>query len=224
MQLQDRKRAGEAWARIALGEHASVPSFARFVMELVSVGAPPQLLERAASAIGDEVRHARLAFGFASKLLDRSIGPAALDVSGAFDQQASAAEICLSTFCDGCIEEGIAAEQARRAAERCGGEAGAIWATIAEDEARHADLAWATVEWLIERQPELATALRTRLANLEADILGSFELAMSEDQNQDLIEFGILSRRALAEIAIEHYETELRPRAHALFGTACALT
>lgn len=223
MYLDERKRAGEVWVRIALGEHASVPSFAKFVLELVSVGAPPQLLERAASAIADEVRHARLAFGYASKLLSRPIGPTALDIAGSLDQLSSMQEICIATFCDGCIEEGIAAEQARQASERSEGEAAAIWSVIAADEAGHADLAWATVEWLVEQQPALALVLQARLRELEEDIRGSVELALSGEQNEGLLQYGVLSRGSLAEIAVEHYESCLKPRALSLLGKACAL-
>ena len=218
MQPDNRRRAGEAWARIALGEHASVPSFAKFVLELVGVGAPPHLLERAAAAIADEVRHARLAFGFASKLLDRPIGPTAFDVVGSIETQPTASDICIATFCDGCIEEGIAAEQARYASEHTTGEAAGIWTIIAAEEAVHADLAWMTVEWLLEQQPGLAATLWTRLGELEEDIRGSAALALAEDQNAGLEHYGILSRRVLAEIAVEYYESTLRPRAHALLG------
>jgi hypothetical protein len=224
MSLSERRRAGEAWARLALGEHASVPSFARFVMELVAVGAPPDLLERAATAIGDEVRHARLAFGYASKLLERAVGPSALDITGSLDRAPSIDDVAIATFADGCIEEAIAAEQARQASLRCTGDAVEIWNVIAADEARHAELAWRTVEWLVEQHPALAATLQAKLGEAAEYVCGSAELAMGEDENAGLESYGILSRRTLAEIGVNYFEQSLRPRALALFSKACVLT
>ena len=53
---QLRSAVADAWVRDALAEHASVASFARCMLELMSVGAPPQLLSAAALAANDEVR------------------------------------------------------------------------------------------------------------------------------------------------------------------------
>jgi hypothetical protein len=55
-------------------EHASIASFARFVMDLLSLGAPADLVDGAARALQDEVEHARLCFGIASRLSGRSMG------------------------------------------------------------------------------------------------------------------------------------------------------
>src|SRR5690606_30816180 len=39
-----RRLLADRWTRAALGEHASVASFARFVLDLAALGAPPELL------------------------------------------------------------------------------------------------------------------------------------------------------------------------------------
>src|SRR5262249_9765660 len=54
-----RERLARAWSEIALMEHASIAAFARFVLQLTSLGAPPELVEASNAALADETRHAR---------------------------------------------------------------------------------------------------------------------------------------------------------------------
>ena len=182
------------------------------MLELVAVGAPPGLVERAAAAIADEVRHARMAFGMASELLGRPVGPSPIDVAGAVTGQPELAEVCLATFSDGCIEEGIAAEQARVAAASCPGKPGRIWTAVAAEEEAHAELAWSAVEWMLSRQPDLAEPLRTRLEQFEA----SLDENVVDEDREGLIEFGILPRRRMREIGRTAFAERIRPRAQRL--------
>jgi hypothetical protein len=73
-----RAALGAHWTELGLMEHASVAAFARFVLQLLSIGAPASLVASATAALGDETEHARLCFGIASAYAGRSIGPGAL--------------------------------------------------------------------------------------------------------------------------------------------------
>jgi hypothetical protein len=77
-----RRLLADAWLDVALAEHASVASFARFVLELMAVGAPADLIADAADALRDEVRHAEIAFAFASAATGEPMGPGALSMDG----------------------------------------------------------------------------------------------------------------------------------------------
>ena len=66
-------------------EHAAVAAFARLAMQLISFGAPSELVELAIQAQRDEVGHARLAFGLASELAGTPVGPGALSIDGSLD-------------------------------------------------------------------------------------------------------------------------------------------
>ena len=55
----------EHWTQEAAFEHASIASFARLTLDLLSVGAPPDLLD-AARATLDEIEHARITFALAT--------------------------------------------------------------------------------------------------------------------------------------------------------------
>ena len=57
------------------GEQASVASFARFSLDLLSVGAPADLVDDAHDAAKDEIQHAKLAFGLASFYLGETVQP-----------------------------------------------------------------------------------------------------------------------------------------------------
>ena len=60
-----RRALAEHWTAAALAEHASVASFARFVLDLGALGAPPALLADATTAMHDEIRHAQVSFALA---------------------------------------------------------------------------------------------------------------------------------------------------------------
>lgn len=207
-----RRHAAEIWSQIALGEHASIPSFARFVLELVAVGAPPRLLDRAAVAISDEIRHAKLAFGLAGEFLGHPVGPSSLDVSNSVTRQPESADICIATLTEGCIGEGIAAETARVAAQECLGPTREVWATIAVDESSHSELAWSCVEWFLSQAPEVAPALYARLREVEASLANR----VVDEDRAGLLDYGILSRQREASIAVEVFNRKILPRALAL--------
>ena len=69
------------WTRIGQLEHASVAAFAQFVLQLLAVAAPPDLVLAAQSALADEVEHARLAFGLASLYAGVGVGPGPLAIA-----------------------------------------------------------------------------------------------------------------------------------------------
>ena len=158
-----RRALAEHWTSVALAEHASVASFARFVLDLSALGAPPSLLAEAATAMQDEIRHAQVAFGLAGAYAEHPIGPGVIPMEGVVaggDPEA----IVRAAVREGCIEETLAAAEAELAARRATDPAvRAALASIAEDEARHAVLAWRFVDWALRRDPSLAAVVRDEL-------------------------------------------------------------
>jgi hypothetical protein len=163
-----RRILAEHWTAAALAEHASVASFARFVLDLAALGAPPELLAEATAAMQDEIRHAQVAFGLASTYAGRSVGPGPLPMHG-LRANADADAIVRAAVREGCVEETLAAAEAELAAHRATDPAVRLALTaIAEDEARHAVLAWRFVDWAVQRDPSLATAVRDELQRATA--------------------------------------------------------
>lgn len=155
--------ARAAWVQRGLDEHASVASFARFVLELLGVGAPPDLVADAIEAMRDEVEHARSAFGVAAALGGTPVGPGPLRTSDATLAR-SLEDVAISTLTEGAIGETFAAV---RAAEEAAREADpsirAVLETIAADETRHAALAWRFLRWALSTSPELRGPLQHAL-------------------------------------------------------------
>ncbi|WP_433929898.1 hypothetical protein AB3662_39205 [Sorangium cellulosum] len=147
---EERETLAESWLRSALEEHASVASFARFALDLLALGAPSSLVEAAHIAALDEVGHARLGFSLASAYRGEPVGPAALPMPGGVSVAADLVSLARAAAEEGCVGETVAALMAAEQRARAGDPAvRAALEAIAEDEARHAELAWLTVAWAI---------------------------------------------------------------------------
>lgn len=148
-------------------EHASVASFARASLQLLALGAPPELVAGAHAAALDEIEHARLCYGIASRYAGRPIGPGALAVDDA-PIALSPAAVAVETLLGGCVNEAIAALEARDASDAATDPAiRAALATIADDEARHAELAWRTLAWIVRAHPSCVPDLERAIAALD---------------------------------------------------------
>ena len=145
---------GRRWLDLAEGEHASIASFARHTLQLMSSGAPSMLLDASQKAAIDEVRHAKRCYGFASAFLGSNFGPGQLDVEGSLTKM-DAKKITQSIIEEGCIEETISAVEAHVAASTAQDpDVKAALSRIASDETNHAQLAWDTIQWITDNFPE----------------------------------------------------------------------
>jgi hypothetical protein len=145
-----RRALAEAWLADALAEHASIAAFARVTLELMAHGAPPDLLRATQSAALDEIDHARRCFALAGRYGGSPVEPGRIETPP--PRAGDLARLAVDTFVEGCVGETIAALVAERALTRAvDPEVRSSLAQIADDEARHAALAWRTLAWAIER-------------------------------------------------------------------------
>lgn len=164
-----RAALAEHWTRAARMEHASIAAFARFTLDLLALGAAPELVARLNAALADETRHARTCFGFASAYAGAAVGPGPLDIDGALEGR-DPRTILMTAIVEGCVGETVAAlEAAEGAARATDPVVRAALAGIAVDEARHAELAWDFVAWSLTRHPELRAAAHEAFAAATAD-------------------------------------------------------
>jgi hypothetical protein len=171
-----RRELAQYWAEVASMEHASVAAFARFCLELLSLGAGPDLVTRTQGAIRDETQHARDAFGLATAYAGEPLAPAALVVEDALHAR-NPLVIVRTAILEGCIGETVAAVEATEALARATDPAvREILARTARDEMRHAELAWSFVAWVLRAGP---ANLRTAAAALLTDLVES-ELAQAQ--------------------------------------------
>lgn len=159
-----RAGLGALWRADAAQEHASVAAFARATLQLMALGAPAGLLADLAAAQADEVAHAQAAYGVAAALDGQPRGPGPLDVSGLLGT-VNAGPVLVDTLIGGAVGETLAAARARAAAEAAVDPALAgLLRRIADDEARHAALAWRIARWMLAARPDLHSAAARALA------------------------------------------------------------
>lgn len=207
-----RAQLAAHFTQMGLMEHASVAAFARFTLQLLSLGAPADLVEASNAAIIDETRHARQAFALASAHARDAVGPGRLPLEGAFDDTSWQA-ILEATVREGCIGETRAALEASWAAEQCADPVvREMLQAIARDEGAHAQLAWRVVTWMLGQKPELA-ALAHSL----------FESAASRPKGdatrpERARAFGVLSQAELSECWHQAQRDVIAPCAVALLS------
>ncbi|CAB9523542.1 expressed unknown protein [Seminavis robusta] len=189
---QQRKAYGQEWAERAIGEHASVASFAAFTIALMSNNAPPDLVQDSLVAAQDEVRHAKVSFQAASLFLGGGasgaaattttrVEPSALPPSALqFDRDMTA--LALATAFEGCIHETLSAiimaievdEQEQRLLLMMDQTNDFLkpqereWlqnqmTIIAKEEASHSALAWRTIHWICVNDKDACMALQRGL-------------------------------------------------------------
>lgn len=197
LDAQLRARVGELWVEDARMEHASIVSFARAALELQAVAAPAELLAEVAQAGLDEVEHARLCFGLAARFSGRAREPGVLMPPP--PRAAELVRLALDTFIEGCVGETIATLVATRAARHCqDASVSAVLERIADDEGRHAALAWRTIHWLLdgagERREELVRALAEQAKGM-AEAAEAEPLPAADPQVRELASLGRLDAR-----------------------------
>jgi hypothetical protein len=159
--------AGSYLAACAALEAASVSAFCTVAGELEALGAPGALTAAALAAARDEVRHTRLMGALAARhgAVGVSRRREVRIAAAATDPRPLAAVACENAV-EGCVRETFGALlahlQARTAPDPV---MRAVMARIAEDETRHANLAWDVDRWAWAR---LGAADRTRVLDARA--------------------------------------------------------
>jgi hypothetical protein len=190
-----------AWRANAATEAASVAAFAHLSNELLALGAPAHLIEKAHADALEEIRHARLCYGLAAAVDGQTLGPASFPAAaqprdGRLDFAALAAECIVES----CLLESASARVAAALASRrdLPGEIRTVLDTITVDEARHAAHGWEIVAWCREvGGPTIDAAMRQALTRVEV------ASPMASVEHDALESWGIagptLWRRCIAE-------------------------
>jgi hypothetical protein len=212
-----RLRLSHAWAQTALLEHGSIAAFARFTLQLLALGAPASFVEAANAAIADETKHAKLAFAVASAYGGRPTGPGTLAIEGALDA-ASLRDVVVSTIREGCIGETVSAILAVEALPYVSDPVlHQVLTTIADDETRHAQLAWRFVQWALERgDADVRSAARAEFERA-AEQRASSSYRPLDAEDVDLLAGGIIPDQLGQLLRAECMRRVIGPCADALF-------
>jgi hypothetical protein len=154
---------GERLAAMAYLEAVSVHAFRRLERELAAHAAPPDLLRRARRARRDEVRHTAMT----SRLARARGGSPRLPAAPSAQPVRSLFEIALENAVEGCVRETYGALAGLVEAQTSADASLRLaMRSIAADECRHAELAWAVHAWALAR---LSDAQRRRIESAMSD-------------------------------------------------------
>jgi len=150
LSAEAREALAERWIRDGLFEHASVAAFSRLALALLAHGADASLVRAAHEAALDEVRHARLSFSLAAAYRGAPVAPRGLPEALSIPVEEGLVSLAVSTVIEGAVGETLAAVLAAEQAERATDPAvRRVLVGIAEDEARHAELAYRVIAFAI---------------------------------------------------------------------------
>lgn len=214
-----RQHLTDHWARVAAAEHASIASFAQFTLRLLALGVPPTLIRDSFAAASDEVRHAEAALALASRFAGQPLRFGPLDVRGAAEHPEDLESLVLACVREGCIGETLAALELATAATSCEDpQLAALLRSIADDEARHAGLAWRFVQWALARDPDLRSKVAALFASLHPAEIESIDEPTTLDRaaRRMLREQGCLPEEDRRRVEREGLRELLRPCAAAL--------
>lgn len=228
LDARTRRALERYWAEEGLNEHASIASFSRFLLELLSLGAPLDLVQRAQRALAEEIDHARVCFALASAYAGAPRGPTALDLGPALGGAAhgsgvTRASVACAIAREGCVAETIAAMQIADARDAATDPAvRAALTTIADEEAAHALLAWSTLGWILDQtsgseRDALVAELRA-IFDAASTHVGLGPVLESSPDERAMRAHGhlpLVERRSLAHAALR---TVIAPAAAALLG------
>ncbi len=219
---EQRQTLADHWVNNGLAEHASVASFARFTLQLMSVAAPAALVEASNLAGNDEIVHAKLCFGLAHKFGGKPMAPGPFPIpNGTVHIAVDILEMAISVATEGCIGETLSVVRAAAQIELSHDPSvRQVLTRIAEDEARHAGLAWRTVRWALSQLDEpqrqqLAAALQRPFAPEPATAPATPE---EEQETKVMQAYGVLSPYATRVYDIEHRDWLLPAMTKALLN------
>ena len=192
---------------VALVEHASVAAFASVSLELMSLGAPAYLVEAAHVAALDEIRHARIFWSLLEAATGETVGPGPMTIP---HQAIDVERILVATVVEGCVGETLGSLVFFELAARATPALAAIYRTIAEEEATHAELAFRIVRFLVGKDPHkaaLANDAARRASRKPSEIPG-----LDEATQQHILDRGYLEvvAPALSQLAATPEAATLR--------------
>ncbi|MBX3191550.1 MAG: ferritin-like domain-containing protein [Labilithrix sp.] len=198
---------GVHFAGMAHLEASSVLAFMSLRAELVSFAAPHELVDRAARAAHDEIRHARATADLARRF-GAEPGPWSATPTASRRADRSLEEIATENAVEGCVRETygalVAQWQARQATDASIRYAMRL---IARDEARHAALAWSVDEWI---RPLLDAAGRARVQAAFERAIVELRAELGADPDPAIAALGLPSAEAARHL-LDVLAESLRP-------------
>jgi uncharacterized protein YqiB (DUF1249 family) len=193
---------GRYFSEMAHLEAASVPAFEQMHAVLVEIGAPLELRTRALLAALDEIDHTRrttdLALRFGASVAVPSMPEPVFPTRLAFARD---------NIIEGCVRETFGALSAHYQAHHAKDpDIRNTMTVIAEDETRHAELAWAIAEWL---SPQLSALERESVDEARHHAVETLRRELQAPSDDDLTEYAGLPSPEMASRLLEALVEEM---------------
>lgn len=206
--VKSRAALEAIWLENASKEHISVPAFSKLSMQLIALGAPPELMEKVFRAASQEITHAMLSYSVASSLSGKAFSPDAMpEILKHSCEYDSLEKLILECFIDGCLMEALSAAHARESSLLAQEPAiKNVFDVIARDEQFHADLSWEIVHFL---QTKVSTSMKLILSSelktiktLPTPDFFSAEIVelIGKADNECMQHFGVLPRHTIERL------------------------
>ena len=151
-----RAALGAEWRDNGKKEHASVAAFAQLTLDLMAVGAPPELVAASQRDALDEIRHAGACFAIARDIDGLAESPAPFPDARTrkflftASREIALTQIAIDALADGVLNEGIASRLLAQLSKACELPAMApVLREMAADESRHAAHSWDIIAWCL---------------------------------------------------------------------------
>lgn len=212
----ERARLAFEWERCGLREHAAVAAGARFALQLMSLGAPPELMEAAYQAMRDKTEYARLAFGLASAYRGQTVGPGPLDVEHRL-QDNGLVSVLATVITDGCIAGTVASLEAVEALAAVRDSVlRQVLEKVARDEQRHAELGWRFLHWVLGERSDLRAVARGIVGEQVRDAQRALTQAEPDPASDWLLRNGLVSEGRRRELRVQVLRDVVVPSLDAL--------
>ena len=216
------QRVRQHWLAAARYEHASIAAFARVGLQLLGLGAPPELVRACQQALADEIRHAQVCSSLAAAYgaTEGEAGP--LPIHGCVAAGMDLEAVVREAIVEGALGEGAAALEALEAALQCEDPiVTGVLRGIGEDEQRHALLGYRTVQWALLAEPERARAV-VRACLRDGERLAPTPRAETPVETEALgsREHGLVSERARARLRRQTWTDVVAPLLEAMLARA----
>jgi len=218
----ERARLALSWRLEACDHHAAIAASARFVVQLLAVGAPVKLVAAAQRTGDDELTHTGLCLAMASAYAGRPITLGAHQADFAIESYDDPVAIAVETVRTGCVGETVRAALATAAAQQATDPAvRRVFVRIAADETRHAGLAWRYLKWTLHQRPDPAL-LEATAATFDAQLSRLHDRLAGGGRRRGTApgQAGILTAPERATIALRTMRLVVMPCAHALLDAA----
>jgi hypothetical protein len=209
----------EHWIEALKFEYASVASFARFAIDLMTVQAPLELVQRAQQCSIEEIDHVKISALVVNKILEAQGAKDKFVTLGRFPKHQAHFDgdfvrLCKAVVFEGCINETVAAAHLLHASILCTNDSlKQILYHIAEQEWGHALFAFDCFHWMMSQldletrkliQVEIENNLKEEVAkakNMTKAQISIHQLGVLSDSKERFVRTQVIHKVLIPELS-----------------------